>query len=202
MSGVFVTLEGPEGAGKSTMIQTLAGRLAERGIPFLVTKEPGDGPVGARIRQILLEGEALTPLTEVFLFLADRAQHVDTIVRPALREGKIVLCDRYADSFLVYQGYARKLDLDTLRTWNEEATDHLKPDLTILLDLDPEIGLRRHTKGDRLDLEPMPFHQMVRAGFLMEAEREKDRWTILDASQPREQVVEESWAALSKVAKL
>ena len=102
----------------------------------------------------------------------------------------------------MYQGYARGLELATLRTWNEEATDHLKPNLTLLLDLDPRIGLQRHTKGDRLDLEPLPFHQTVRAGFLAEAEREKDRWTILDASRPREEVVEASWAALSKVVGL
>lgn len=202
MPGIFVTLEGPEGAGKSTMIQALAGRLAERGVPFITTKEPGDGPVGSKIRQILLDGDVLAPLTEVFLFLADRAQHVDSIVRPALREGKIVLCDRYMDSFLVYQGYARGLDLEALRAWNEEATDHLRPDLTLLLDLDPAVGFQRHTKGDRLDLEPMVFHQKVRAGFLAEAEREGNRWTILDASRPLEEVVEASWSALSQAAGL
>lgn len=200
MSGVFVTLEGPEGAGKSTVIQSLAGKLAERGLPYLVTREPGDGPVGSRIRQILLEGDALTPLAEVFLFLADRAQHVETVIRPALREGKIVLCDRYGDSFLVYQGYGRQLDIEALRSWNEDATGHLKPDLTMLLDLDPEIGLKRHTKGDRLDLEPLPFHQRVRAGFLAESGRERDRWTIIDASKSREEVVEKSWQELCRAA--
>lgn len=181
---IFVTLEGPEGAGKSTLQAALVEAILEHGKQVLATREPGGaGEVGQKIRQILLEGGALTPLTEVFLFLADRAQHVEGTIRPALREGKIVICDRYSDSTIVYQGYGRGLDIDSLRSWNEDATDGLVPDLTLLLDLEPSVGLARSLKGDRLDQEPLEFHERVRAGFLAEASRDPHRWHILDAQQ-------------------
>jgi dTMP kinase len=189
---VFITFEGPEGAGKTTLLRGVAEALRAQGRDVVVTREPGDGPVGAEIRQILLHGQELEPLTEVFLFLADRAQHVATIIKPALSAGKVVLCDRYSDSTVVYQGHARGLDVDLLREWNASATVGLNPDLTILLDLDPEIGLARLQSKDRLDAEPLAFHQRVRAGFLTEAEREPARWQPINASLPAEQILQEA----------
>lgn len=182
---MFVTFEGPEGSGKSTAIKTVATAL---GRPCITTREPGAGDVGRRIRELLLEGEAIDPRCELFLFLADRAQHIGAIIRPALDLGEIVLCDRHADSTVVYQGYGRGLDLDWLRSLNAYATDGLKPDLTLLFDIDPEIGLARVSEKDRLDRESLDFHQRVRGGFLKEASREPGRWTILNASESPEAV--------------
>jgi dTMP kinase len=142
------------------------------------------------VREILLHGGALEPVTELFLFLADRAEHVAKTVAPALARGAIVLCDRHADSTVVYQGYGRGLDLERLRELNALATAGLKPDLTILLDLEPSVGLARATGSDRLDREPLEFHVRVRNGFLQEAAREPHRWRVIDAGQPRDSVVE------------
>lgn len=188
MRGAFFTFEGPEGAGKTTVIAALADRMRAHGHGVCVTRQPGAAAGGA-IREILLHGDDLEPLAEVFLFLADRVQHVATVVRPALQRGEIVLCDRYADSTVVYQGHARGLDIDRLRDWNAVATGGLAPDLTLLLDLPPEVGLARATKGDRLDKESLEFHRRVRLGFLSEAEREPARWRVIDATQPLEQVI-------------
>ncbi len=193
---MFVTLEGPEGAGKSTVIKMLAERIRAQGFTVLVTREPGDGPVGKQIREILLHGEKIASTTELFLFLADRAQHVEAIIRPALQRGEFVLCDRYSDSTLVYQGYGRGLDLDMLRRLNEIATGGLQPDVTLLLDLPPEVGLARQGSKDRLDLEPIEFHQKIRDGFLKEAEAEPGRWVVIDAKQEVDKVIEGSEAAL------
>lgn len=186
---MFVTLEGPEGAGKSTVIKELAERFSAQGLEVLVTREPGDGPVGKQIREILLHGEAIASRTELFLFLADRAQHVEAIVQPALARGVIVLCDRYSDSTLVYQGYGRGLDLGLLGGLNDIATGGLKPDLTLLLDLPPEVGLARQSSKDRLDNEPIEFHRKIRNGFLAEASVEPLRWVVVDAQQSVEDVV-------------
>jgi dTMP kinase len=182
--GRLITFEGPEGAGKSTLIRSLAEEIGERA---LVTREPGAGAFGTRIRQILLDAQALPPeeaisqKAELFLFLADRAQHVARVIKPGLAEGRIVLCDRHADSTIVYQGYGRGLDLQWLRDLNEFATDGLRPHLTLLLDLPPEEGLARVREKDRLDSEPLDFHQRVRDGFLAEAQHDPGRWRILDA---------------------
>lgn len=193
---VFVTFEGPEGAGKSTLIGVIAERLASVGRAALQTREPGSTDFGAALRRLLLEGDDLLPESELFLFLADRADHVRRVIRPALDEGKIVLCDRYADSTLVYQGYGRGLDLDFLRRANAFATGGLGPHITLLLDLDQEIGLARLSAKDRLDREPFDFHRRVREGFLEEARREPDRWVVLDASQSPEQVAARAWDAI------
>ena len=194
---MFVTLEGPEGSGKSTVVQLLAERLREAGMDVLTTREPGAGDVGQAVRQILLHGGSIEPLTELFLFLADRSEHVAKTVRPALARGQVVLCDRHADSTVVYQGYARGLDLARLRSLNELATGGLKPDLTLLLDLDVRTGVARTQDKDRLDNEPIEFHERVRAGFLAEADREPGRWRAVDASRPLDEVVEECWKALT-----
>ncbi len=188
---MFVTFEGPEGAGKSTVIEKLAVHMKAAGHDVLCTREPGAGALGKAIREILLEGEGMPPLSELFLFLADRANHVATIIRPALESGKIVLCDRYSDSTVVYQGVARGLGATLLRQLNEIATENLIPNLTILLDLEPEIGLSRVTDSNRLDKEPAHFHDAVRVGFFCEASLDENRWRIVDASQPLEAVIHE-----------
>ncbi|MBI1756764.1 MAG: dTMP kinase [Fimbriimonas ginsengisoli] len=183
---MFVTFEGPEGAGKTTVLKAVARRLEADGQRVVMTREPGEGEIGAKIRDILLSGGDLSPAAELFLFLADRAQHVASVIKPALAAGAFVLCDRYSDSTLVYQGYGRGLDLETLRGLNQLATGGLTPDLTLLLDLDPELGLARLSldKMDRMDRESIEFHRKVRDGFLREAKREPARWRVIDAAVP------------------
>lgn len=185
---MFITFEGPEGGGKSTIIQRIGDRLRGEGRDVLVTREPGSGTVGAKIREILLHSEAIDSRCELFMFLADRANHVTTVLRPALEAKKVVLCDRYSDSTVVYQAHARGLDPIGVRELNAYATDGLTPTLTVLLDLDPEIGLKRLTTKDRLDDEPIMFHRRVREGFLIEARRDPNRWRIVDASKTVDQV--------------
>jgi dTMP kinase len=185
---VFITFEGPEGAGKTTIMQRIAEKLRAEGRTVVSTREPGSGSVGTQIREVLLHSEAIDPRCELFLFLADRANHVTTVVRPALDRGEIVLCDRYADSTVVYQAHARGLEPMGIRELNAFATDGLLPDMTLLLDLEAEIGLKRLIAKDRLDAEPIMFHRRVREGFLQEAKREPNRWRIVDASKNLEQV--------------
>ena len=193
---MFVTLEGPEGAGKSTLARSLAARLEAGGHEVVVTREPGAGPFGGGVRRLLLEGEAMTPWAEVFLFLADRADHVATLVRPALERGAWVVCDRHADSTVVYQGHARGLDIAELRRLNRLATGGLVPDRTLLLDLPAEVGLARVRDANRLDGESIDFHRRVREGFLAEAALEPTRWVVIDASKPATAVLDEAWASL------
>jgi dTMP kinase len=185
---VFITFEGPEGAGKTTIMQRIAEKLRAEGRTVVSTREPGSGSVGTQIREVLLHSEAIDPRCELFLFLADRANHVTTVVRPALDRGEIVLCDRYADSTVVYQAHARGLEPMGIRELNAFATDGLLPDMTLLLDLEAEIGLKRLIAKDRLDAEPIMFHRRVREGFLQEAKREPNRWRIVDASKNLDQV--------------
>ncbi|MBS1702313.1 MAG: dTMP kinase [Armatimonadetes bacterium] len=183
---MFVTFEGPEGAGKSTALQAVAAELRTLGREVTTTREPGGGPLGKRIRQMLLEEDAVSAETELLLFLADRANHVETIIRPALAAGHVVLCDRHADSTLVYQGYGRGLPLDFLRAGNAFATRGLVPDRTLLFDLDPSVGLARlgGREVNRLDQEPLDFHRRVREGFLTLAHEEPSRFVVLDATMP------------------
>lgn len=185
---MFVTFEGPEGAGKSTAVQSVAEALRADGLAVCTTREPGDGPLGREIRELLLHRDALDPRCELFLFLADRAQHVSSVIRPALATGAIVLSDRFGDSTTVYQGVARGLGVGLLRQLNDLATCSLRPDVTFLLDLDPEVGLSRLTGRDRLDAEPIDFHRAVREGFLAEVAADPDRWVVIDASQPADDV--------------
>ncbi|MBX3118131.1 MAG: dTMP kinase [Fimbriimonadaceae bacterium] len=194
---MFVTFEGPEGAGKSTILALVAEKLRAQGRQVVTTREPGDGPLGPPIRQLILHGEAMDARTELFLFLADRAQHTESLIRPALEAGKTVLCDRYSDSTVVYQGVARGLDRALLRELNEFATGGLKPDLTLLFDLDPEVGLARVQGKDRLDAEPLEFHKKVRQGFLELAREEPARWRIVDASKSKEEVFADVFGAMS-----
>lgn len=190
---MFITLEGPEGSGKSSQLPDLAEFLSGQGWDVLTTREPGGTPIGDQIRQILmrLDNQELHPCTEILLFLASRAQLVEQVIKPALREGKLVLCDRFGDSTLAYQGYGHGLNLDTLRTMLDFATDKLKPDLTLLLDVDVETGLQRKRKEDewnRLDAYALAFHQRVRKGYHELCRQEPERWRVIDAMQPKEAV--------------
>ena len=198
---MFVTFEGPEGAGKSTAIRGLVKALELAGHSVLVTREPGAGSFGKKIRALLLEQDEVVPEAELLLFLADRANHVQKIIRPALAEGTVVLCDRHADSSVVYQGYARGVEIEFLNQGNRFATKGLKPDLTLLFDLDPEVGLKRIGEGrdnNRLDREPLEFHQKVRAGFLDLAAQEPARWVILNATKAPDALCADALAEIQK----
>lgn len=169
-NGVLITLEGVEGAGKTTQLRLLAGWLADLGLAVEVTREPGAGHIGAQIREILLNpaNDGLCAQAEALLMAADRAQHVAECLRPALAAGKIVLCDRYIDSHIAYQGYGRGLSVPWLQTLNEQATAGLWPDLTLLLDLPPAVGLARARErgaADRMEREQVAFHQRIYDGF-------------------------------------
>ena len=188
LSCVFVTFEGPEGAGKSTAIRAVAAGLRAAGRRVVETREPGSGEVGRAIRAILLQGADVEPRAELLLFLADRAQHVAEVVRPALDLGDVVLCDRHADSTLVYQGVARGLDPEFVRRGNAFATGGLVPDLTVLFDLPAEVGLARLRDPDRMDRLPPSFHRAVRRGFLDLAAAEPARFRTVDATQGPEEV--------------
>lgn len=193
-NNVFITLEGPEGSGKTSQVPLLADFLRQQGRDIITTREPGGTAIGDQIRSVLtnLGNTAMQPRTEILLFLAARAQLVEQVIRPALAEGKIVLCDRYGDSTLAYQGYGHGLDLDQLRHLLRFATGGLKPNLTLLLDVDVEAGLRRklYSGGEwnRLDAYAVAFHQRVRQGYLTLAQSEPQRWVVIDASQPPEMV--------------
>jgi dTMP kinase len=189
---MFITFEGPEGSGKSTQIQRLGAWFREAGRECVVTKEPGGTPISDRIRAILLDSAAagMDPMTELLLYAASRRQHVVEVIRPALQRGIAVLCDRYTDATLAYQGYGRLLDLDRLQTLNQWATDGVKPDLTLLFDLDEATGLARaHARNadmdvdeGRFELEDLRFHRRVREGYLALAAAEPRRFAIVDAN--------------------
>lgn len=191
--GLFITFEGGEGAGKTTLINRVYDALSEKGHQAIKTLEPGGTPLGRDIRKLLLHEQttAICDRAELFLFLADRAHHVKTVIIPALEEGKIVLCDRFNDSTLAYQGAARHLDLNLLRTMCDIATEGLTPDLTLYLDLDPMVGLERakkHDVPDRLEKENLDFHTEVREGFLALALEEPDRFHTINAEKGIEEV--------------
>jgi dTMP kinase len=194
---MFVTLEGPEGSGKSTQLTLLAQFLEEQGYPVLATREPGGTGIGDQIRTTLhdVKNTAMKRETEFLLYSASRAQLVRELIEPALVENKIVLCDRYADSTIAYQGYGRELDLSALQAITRFATGGLSPDLTFLLDIDVEEGLARRIDGDeemnRLDLEEIAFHQRVRDGYHQMAQADPERWVIIDAGRSPEAVQEE-----------
>ncbi len=186
-TGTFVTLEGPEGAGKTTQLKQLSKQLDILGIDHIVTRDPGGTPLGRQIRRILLNPEnPVNPMTELLLYQADRAQHVGEVIMPALKEGKLVLCDRYTDSTMAYQGYARGIDFEIIEDLNQVATGGLKPELTILFDLESSEGLSRlHPGGhDRLEREAIEFHHKVRDGYHQLAKKEPERWKTIDASKP------------------
>jgi dTMP kinase len=186
---MFITLEGPEGSGKTTQLPLLANYLRQHGFDVLTTREPGGTSIGEQIRTVLhnLENKEMQPRTEILLFQASRAQLVEQVIRPHLKIGGIVLSDRYADSTLAYQGFGHQIDIESLRVLLTFATGGLKPDLTILLDVDVETGLRRkELKGEwnRLDAYDLDFHHRVHEGYLQLVNAEPERWEVIDASQP------------------
>ena len=178
--GAFITFEGVEGAGKSTQIARLKETLEGRGYRVRLTREPGGDRVSETVRELVL-GSEMGPRTELLLFLASRAQNVDSVIRPALLSGDIVMCDRFIDSSIAYQGYGRGLGRDAVAALNRFATGGLSPDLTILLDLDPKIGLARQQRHNRMEAESLPFHCKVREGFLLEAANDTSRFCVVDA---------------------
>ncbi|WP_435771294.1 dTMP kinase [Nocardioides sp. SYSU DS0651] len=185
-TGVFVCFEGGEGAGKSTQSRLLRDRLAADGYTVLLTHEPGDTPVGQELRRIVLSPEtgALADKTEVLLYAADKAEHVETVVRPALERGEVVVTDRYVDSTLAYQGAGRALDAAEVEEVARWATGDLRPHLTVVLDLEPEAGLGRFAERDRIEGESLEFHQRVRRSFLELAARDPEHYVVLDARAP------------------
>jgi dTMP kinase len=199
--GVFITFEGVEGAGKTTQIARLAASLQQSGHEVCVTREPGGDALAEAVRNLLLHQE-MTPRAELLLFLAARAQNVERVVRPHLEAGGVVLCDRFTDSSLAYQGVARGLGRDTVDQLNVFATGGLVPDLTVLLDLPPEIGLARQSDHNRMEAEALAFHQAVREGFLSEARRDPARFSVLDAMLPIEdlhhRILERTQTVLSR----
>ncbi len=180
---LFVTFEGVEGAGKTTQIALLRAALEASGLTVCVTREPGGDTISEAIRALLLEHE-MTPRAELLLFLASRAQNVEEVIRPRLAAGDIVLCDRFIDSSIAYQGVGRGLGRDRVAQLNAFAVHGVTPDLTVLLDLPPETGLARQLEKHRMELENLEFHERVRQGFAAEARNDSGRFCVLDAQEP------------------
>lgn len=185
MPSIFITLEGPEGSGKSTQARLLAEALENKGLKVKLTREPGGDPVSEDIRKILLHGadHSVTERTELLLYLAARAQHTERVIRPSLEEVTVVICARYTDSTVAYQGYGSGLDLALIHRLNGFATSGLSPDLTFLLDIDVEAGIRRQSQKNRIERKAVEYHQKVRQGFLEEARLNPERIIVIDASQ-------------------
>jgi len=194
MTGLFITFEGPDGCGKSTQIAPLAEYLREKGREVYTTREPGGTEISDQVRQIIMamKNTSMNPRTELLLFLSARAQLVEEVIRPRLAAGEVIISDRYADSTLAYQGYGHGVDRDVIRRLLEFATGGLKPDLTLLLDVDAETGLRRRQMGggewNRLDAYQLEFHRRVREGYHELAALEPERWVTIDGGQPPEMV--------------
>ena len=206
MRGYFVSFEGPDGAGKSTVLKEVLNQIgSELETQYLVTREPGGSKIAEKIRDIILDpaNDKMDNKTEALLYAASRSQHVEEIIRPALKEGKVVFSDRYVDSSLAYQGAGRDLGIQEVKQINDFATDKLDPDLTFFLDLDPEVGLKRIEKlrpgqEDRLEQENLAFHKKVYAGSLKVKEMYPERFVTVDATQPIDQVVAQVIAILKQ----
>jgi len=191
--GLFITFEGADGCGKTTQLKLLKEYLEQKGYDVLVTREPGAKGLGEKLRDILLNYDGVvSSRCESFLFLADRAQHIDTIVKPALNQGKIILCDRHTDSTVAYQGYGRGLDIEQINSLNNVATDGLKSDLTFVFDVDIETSMTRvGGEKDRMESSGRDFFNRVRNGYLEIAKSEPDRVKIIDAKLPIDKVFEQ-----------
>ena len=196
---MFVTFEGIEGCGKTTQVRRFVKRLKRLGISLITTLEPGGTRIGRDIRKILLDprNKNLSPFAELILYAADRAQHVEEIIKPALDEGKWVVCDRFLDATVVYQGIARGQDMELIRILNEKATQGIRPDITYLLDCPVDMGLGRALKRneaesqkgqDRFEREALDFHKAVREGYLALARENQDRFVVIDATLPKDEV--------------
>ncbi len=203
-TGIFVSFEGVEGSGKTTQIEKVCAFLDSRGVDYLLTREPGGTDIGERVRDILLDNrfKNMSVPTEALLYAASRAQIVRQRILPALKQGRLVLCDRYVDSSFAYQGYGLGADLSFLKKVNEWATDGLLPDLTVLFDLDPEEGLLRsegNGKRDRIEGRQLEFHKRVREGYLVLAEESPARFSVIDANRPVDGVCREVLNSLRQV---
>lgn len=197
-SGMFITFEGGDQAGKSTQIRLLAERLKAAGYDVVATFEPGEGETGAALRHLIQHAGDIAPRTEALLYAADRAEHAETFIRPALQRGAIVLCDRYLDSSIAYQGAARALGRSEIRDLSLWATSNLLPELTFLIDLDPQTASARRTgTPDRLEREPLAFHQRVREEFLTLAKNEPRRFVVIDGRESIETIHAQIWAAVA-----
>jgi dTMP kinase len=197
--GIFITIEGPEGAGKTTIIEMLLEKLESEGYPIIKTREPGGIEIAEQIRSVILDKQntSMDGRTEALLYAAARRQHLVEKVLPAIEQGFIVLCDRFIDSSLAYQGFARGIGMDDVYSINEFATENRMPDATLYFDIDPEIGIKRinEHKGrevNRLDLENLEFHRKVREGYHILTKRYSNRIIEIDASQPLQKVFEEA----------
>ena len=211
--GLFVTFEGIEGSGKTTQLRMAGDYLKKKGVPFILTGEPGGTPTGTELRKILLDRTALalSGRTELLLFAADRAQHVEEIIVPAMQRGEVVLCDRFSDATIVYQGYGRKQDITSVRAICDFASGSLVPDMTLLFDISADKGLdriidRARSEGnvpleDRFEREPLKFHEVIRSGYLVLAEEDSDRFRIIDASRDVASVHREVCAHLEELIK-
>ncbi len=209
MSGRFVTFEGPDGAGKTTQMKLAGERLAAAGWQVVYTREPGGTPISEKIREILLDpaNHEMVDKAEALLYAAARAQHVEQLIRPAIRAGKVVLCDRFTDSTLAYQGAGRGIDWNLLRSVNDIAVGNVIPDLTVILDLNPDAGLDRITrtrqgqgKGkDRIEMENIEFHRRVREGFLALAGENPQRYRVIAADRDLVTVAAEVWHCMQEV---
>lgn len=200
---MFVTIEGPEGSGKSSVTKEVVKLLEAEGETVVLTREPGGTPIAEEIRNVILDkaNTAMDPVTEALLYAASRRQHLVEKVWPLSKEGKIVISDRFLDSSLAYQGGARGIGIDKVLALNQYATDGFYPDLTLLFDIDPRIGMQRiaannNREVNRLDLEKIEFHDKVRQTFLELAKRFNDRFVVLDASKPFDEVVQDAYKAI------
>lgn len=207
--GTLISIEGPEGAGKSSVLEALLPRLEKAGIAYITTREPGGVTIAEKIREVILDPShtEMDPKTELLLYIASRRQHLAERVLPALAAGKLVIMDRFIDSSVAYQGFGRGLPVADIEWLNQFATDGLKPDRTIYFDIDVEEGLARIAKNssrevNRLDLEGLSLHQKVRQGYLAILEKEPQRVVKIDASQPFDQVVEDTWLLLKEVLEI
>ena len=200
---LFITFEGGEGCGKSVQARVLYKRLSQLAIPAVLTHEPGGTSLGKKLARWLkwAQDTGISPLAELLLFNTSRTQLVDEVIRPNLEKGKVVICDRYADSTTAYQSYGRGLDLEMVKAINNAATQGLKPNLTVLLDISAEAGLARKTKKrqDRFERENIAFHQRVREGYLKLAANDPERWLVIDASQTRQKIAEIIWQKVSQL---
>ena len=199
---LFITFEGGEGSGKSTQAKAIYKRLLSLDIPTLLTHEPGGTPLGNSLRRWLKDKEEIDPRTELLLFNASRAHLVSHVIRPALEKGTVVICDRFAESTIAYQGYGRGFDLNLIEAINNIATQGLKPDLIIFLDIPVNQGLARKGRRDRFEREEIAFHQRVRSGYLEMAKEDPERWMVIDGSLPKKNIQGFIWERVQQLLKL
>ncbi len=205
MTGLFITVEGPDGAGKSTLVSKLNKKLQDvLTVPFIATREPGGSDIAEKIREVIIdpENKEMDAKTEALLFAASRRQHIIETIQPALNRGEVVLCDRFVDSSIAYQGAGREIGVEEVATLNQFATENLTPDLTLYLDVDAQVGLNRighknsNRKKDRLELEEVSFHNRVRDAYLILLDKNADRIQLIDATKSPNEVLEAAWTVL------